>query len=66
MQLEPEVADACDQLKLHEMVNILCLRAPIYVAGRPLGVLIANGVERAHNLFQLLSRENAGGSIVRA
>ena len=60
VQLEAEVADARHQLELHKVVNVFRLRAAVNVAGRPLRVLVANGVERAHDPVQFLGREDAG------
>ena len=50
------------QLQLDEVVNVFRLRAAIDVARRPLRILIANRVERAHDLLQLLGGEDPRGS----
>ena len=59
VQLEAKIADARYQFQLHEVVNVFRLRAAVDVAGRPLRVLVADRVQRAHNLLQFLGRKDA-------
>ena len=61
VQLETKIADTRHQLQLDKVVNVFRLGAAVNVAGRTLRVFVANGVQRAHDLFQFLGGEDARG-----